>query len=177
VTLIVCTLNESTSRNKRRLSNETMGGKTKKLKAKANNHDDEIIRLSQFTQCKDALNDTSEQNSDDIGELKSLVIGLTGTMNSFCNVITQRMDDFEKNIPSMIASMIDRKISTEMQKVKQQVRNELKTVADKVENLEKSYESIKENRNQNTPEEIRVIVRNLPESDRENTLNKVKIKR
>ena len=45
-------------------------------------------------------------------------------------------------------------------------------MADKVENLEKSYESIKENRNQNTPEEIRVIVRNLPESDRENTLNK-----
>jgi len=45
-------------------------------------------------------------------------------------------------------------------------------VADKVENLEKSYENIKENRNQNTPEEIRVIVRNLPESDSENTLNK-----
>jgi hypothetical protein len=53
-----CTLNESTSRNKRRLSNETMGGKTKKLKAKADNHDDDIIRLSQFTQCKDTLNDT-----------------------------------------------------------------------------------------------------------------------
>jgi len=103
-----------------------MGGKTKKLKAKADNHNDEIIRLSQFTQCKDTLNDTSEQNSDDIGELKSLVVGLTGTMNSFCNIITQRMDDFEKNIPSMIASMIDRKISTEIQKVKQQVRNKLK---------------------------------------------------
>lgn len=83
-----CTLNESTPRNKSRLSNETMGGKTKKLKAKADNHDDEIIRLSQFTQCKDTLNDTSDQNSDDIGELKSLVVGLTGTMNSFCNVIT-----------------------------------------------------------------------------------------
>jgi archaellum component FlaC len=54
--------------------------------------------------------------------------------------------------------MIDRKISTEMQKVKQQVRNELKTVSDKVENLEKSYESIKENRNRNTPEQIRAIV-------------------
>ena len=47
-------------------------------------------------------------------------------MNSFCNIITQRMDDFEKNIPCMIASMIDRKISTEIQKVKQQVRNKLK---------------------------------------------------
>jgi hypothetical protein len=52
-----CTLNESTSRNKRRLSNETMGGKTKKLKAKADNHDDDIILLSQFTQCNDTLND------------------------------------------------------------------------------------------------------------------------
>ena len=91
-----CTLNESNPRNKRRLSNETMGGKTKKLKAKADNHDDEIIRLSQFTQCKDTLNDTSDQNSDDIGELKSLVVGLTGTMNSFCNVITQRMDNLKE---------------------------------------------------------------------------------
>ena len=112
-----------------------MGGKTKKLKVKADNHDDDIIRLSQFRQCKDTLHDTSEQNSDDIGELKSLVDGLTGTMNRFCNIITQRMDDFKKNIPFMIASMIDRNISTEMQKVKQQVRNELKTVADKVENF------------------------------------------
>ena len=32
---------------------------------------------------------------------------------------------------------------------------------------------MKENRNQNTPEQIRVIVRNLPESDGQNTLNKV----
>ena len=59
----------------------------------------------------------------------------------------------------MIVSMIDRTISTEVQKVKQQVRNELKTVPDNEENLEKSYESIKENRNQNIPEEIHVIVR------------------
>ena len=96
MTLIVCTLNESTSRNKRRLSNETMGGKTKKLKAKADNHDDEIIRLSQFTQCKDTLNDTSEQNSDDIGEFKSLVVGLTGTMNTFCNVLHKEWTTLKK---------------------------------------------------------------------------------
>ena len=91
-----CTLNVSTPCNERRLSNETMCGKTKKLKAKTDNHDDEIIRLSQFTQCKDTLNNTGEQNSDDIGELKYLVVRLTGTMNSFCNVITQRMDNLKE---------------------------------------------------------------------------------
>ena len=37
---------------------------------------------------KDTLNRTSEQNSNDISELKSFV-GLTGAVNSFFNMITQ----------------------------------------------------------------------------------------
>ncbi|VDI45367.1 Hypothetical predicted protein [Mytilus galloprovincialis] len=59
-----------------------------------------------------------------------------------------------------------------MKKVKQQFQKELKTVSDKVENIEKSYaNAVKQ---QPTSEEaIRVIVRNLPESNGEKELNKV----
>ncbi|CAG2192512.1 unnamed protein product [Mytilus edulis] len=58
------------------------------------------------------------------------------------------MDNLEKTIPNTIASLIDSKISSEMKKVKQQFGH-------------------------SKNEAIRVIVRNLPESNGENVLNKV----
>ncbi|CAC5371890.1 unnamed protein product [Mytilus coruscus] len=41
----------------------------------------------------------------DISELKSLILGLTGSMNSICEVMTKRMDDIEKNNPRQVAAM------------------------------------------------------------------------
>ncbi|CAC5379518.1 unnamed protein product [Mytilus coruscus] len=82
------------------------------------------------------------------------------------------MDNLEKTIPNTIATLIDSKISSEMQKVKQQFQKELKTVSDKVENREKSYANVAKQQ-PNTDEAILIIVRNLPESNGENVLNKV----
>ncbi|CAC5385805.1 unnamed protein product [Mytilus coruscus] len=82
------------------------------------------------------------------------------------------MDNLEKTIPNTIATLIDSKISTEMHKVKQQFQKELKTVSDKVDDIEKSYANVAKQQ-PNTVEGIRVIVRNLPESNGENVFNKV----
>ncbi|CAG2247734.1 unnamed protein product [Mytilus edulis] len=82
------------------------------------------------------------------------------------------MDNLEKTIPNTIATLIDSKISSEMKKVKKQFQKELKTVSDKVENIEKSYANAAKQQ-PTSDEAIRVIVRNLPESNGENVLNKV----
>lgn len=166
------TSDKTPSRNKRRLSNGSVEGTSKKLKFLVNDDHEDIIRLTQSTQCKDNSICTNEHNSSDFSELKSLVVGLTGSMNSFCQMITQRMDNLEKTIPNTIASLIDSKISSEMKKVKQQFQKELKTVSDKVENIEKSYANAAKQQ-PTSDEAIRVIVRNLPESNGENVLNKV----
>ncbi|CAC5385839.1 unnamed protein product [Mytilus coruscus] len=166
------TSDKTPSRNKRRLSNESVEGTSKKLKFLVNDDHEDIIRFTQSTQCKDNSICINEHNSSDFSELKSLVVGLTGSMNSFCQMITQRMENLEKTIPNTIATLIDSKISSEMQKVKQQFQKELKTVSDKVENIEKSYANVAKQQ-PNIDEAIRIIVRNLPESNGENVLNKV----
>ncbi|CAC5385800.1 unnamed protein product [Mytilus coruscus] len=145
---------------------------SKKLKFLVNDDHEDIIRLTQSTHYKDNSICINEHNSSDFSELKSLFVGLTGSMNSFCQMITQRMDNLEKTIPNTIATLIDSKISSEMQKVKQQFQKELKTVSDKVENIEKSYANVAKQQ-PNMDEAIRIIVRNLPESNGENVLNKV----
>jgi len=82
------------------------------------------------------------------------------------------MDDIETNIPIQIANMFDVKVSAEMKKVKDQFQKDLKTVSDKVTNLEKSYaDAIKQKHV--TDDDKLLVIRNFPESENENVLNKV----
>ena len=114
--------------------------------------------------------------SDEIHELKSLVIGLTSSLNQFCDVITKRMDDIETNIPMHVAGMIDRKVSEEMRKVKDQFKTELKTVSDRVISLEQSYAGVVKQHHEaplSNEENVSVVIRNLPESENENISRKV----
>ncbi|CAG2194854.1 unnamed protein product [Mytilus edulis] len=67
------TSDKTPSRNKRRLSNGSVEGTSKKLKFLVNDDHDDIIRLTQSTQCKDNSICTNEHNSSDFSELKSLV--------------------------------------------------------------------------------------------------------
>ena len=115
----------------------------------------------------------SDQSSSEISQLKSLVVGLTGSMNNLCDIITKRMDDIETNIPIQIANMIDVKVSAEMKKVKDQFQKDLKTVSDKVTNLEKSYAHAIKQKDVTDVNKLLVVIRNLPESENENVLNKV----
>lgn len=115
----------------------------------------------------------SDQSSSEISQLKSLVVGLTGSMNNLCDIITKRMDDIETNIPIQIANMIDVKVSAEMKKVKDQFQKDLKTVSDKVTNLEKSYADAIKQKDVTDVNKLLVVIRNLPESENENVLNKV----
>ena len=115
----------------------------------------------------------SDQSSSEISQLKSLVVGLTGSMNNLCDIITKRMDDIETNIPIQIANMIDVKVSAEMKKVKDQFQKDLKTVSDKVTNLEKSYADAIKQTDVTDVNKLLVVIRNLPESENENVLNKV----
>ena len=115
----------------------------------------------------------SDQSSSEISQLKSLVVGLTRSMNNLCDIITKRMDDIETNIPIQIANMIDVKVSAEMKKVKDQFQKDLKTVSDKVTNLEKSYADAIKQKDVTDVNKLLVVIRNLPESENENVLNKV----
>jgi uncharacterized phage infection (PIP) family protein YhgE len=83
------------------------------------------------------------------------------------------MDDIETNIPIQIANMIDVKVSAEMKKVKDQFQKDLKTVSDKVTNLEKSYADAIKQKDVTDVNKLLVVIRNLPESESENVLNKV----
>jgi uncharacterized phage infection (PIP) family protein YhgE len=83
------------------------------------------------------------------------------------------MDDIETNIPIQIANMIDVKVSAEMKKVKDQFQKDLKTVSDKVTNLEKSYADAIKQKDVTDVNKLLVVIRNLPESENENVLNKV----
>jgi uncharacterized phage infection (PIP) family protein YhgE len=83
------------------------------------------------------------------------------------------MDDIETNIPIQIANMIDVKVSAEMKKVKDQFQKDLKTVSDKVTNLEKSYADAIKQKDVTDDNKLLVVIRNLPESENENVLNKV----
>ena len=94
-------------------------------------------------------------------------------MNNLCDIITKRMDDIETNIPIQIANMIDVKVSAEMKKVKDQFQKDLKTVSDKVTNLEKSYADAIKQKDVTDVNKLLVVIRNLPESESENVLNKV----
>ena len=80
-------------RGKRRLETDTQNGSVKKLKP---------TRTSESPLCKSSSGSDhqyqSDQSSSEISELKSLVVGLTGSMNNCCDIITKRMDDIEKNI-------------------------------------------------------------------------------
>ena len=83
------------------------------------------------------------------------------------------MDDIETNIPIQIANMIDVKVSAEMRKVQNQFQKDLKTVSDKVTNLEKSYADAIKQKDVTDDNKLLVVIRNLPESENENVLNKV----
>ncbi|CAC5398037.1 unnamed protein product [Mytilus coruscus] len=98
---------------------------------------DKIYRLSDSQQCTIKNTDKS-----DIIELVSLILGLTGSMNSICEVLTKRMDNFEKNIPRQVAAMINTKISEEIIKVKDQFKVDLNAVTDKVNKMETSYTNV-----------------------------------
>ena len=69
--------------------------------------------------------------------------------------------------------MIDVKVSAEMKKVKDQFQKDLKTVSDKVTNLEKSYADAIKQKDVTDDNKLLVVIRNLPESENENVLNKV----
>ncbi|CAC5356274.1 unnamed protein product [Mytilus coruscus] len=115
-------------------------------------------------------------DKSDISELKSLILGLTGSMNSICEVMTKRMDDFEKNIPRQVAAMIDTKISEEIIKVKEQFKVDLNAVTDKINKMVTSYANVvKANTDRTTYDcfASRLVIRNLPETETENVVNKV----
>ena len=168
---------EKTVRNKRRLSNETSNlTSVKKLKSNNRNCNDVIGKCSQTslsTMVIDPL--TSNYDKSEISELKTLVVGITDTMSNFCNMITRRMDDFENNIPSQIASMIDKRVSTEMQKVKEQFQSELQTVATRMENIEKTHADMVKRKSirDDNEDKFEIVIRNMPETEKENVLNKV----
>ena len=82
------------------------------------------------------------------------------------------MDDIETNIPIQIANMIDVKVSAEMKKVKDQFQKDLKTVSDKVTHLEKSYADDTKQKHVTDDDKL-LVIRNFPESENENVLNKV----
>ena len=155
-------------RGKRRLETDPQNGSVKKLKP---------TRTSESPLCSPSSGSDHEYQSDqrsrEISELKSLVVGLTGSMNNFCDIITKRMDDIETNISIQIANMIDVKVSAEMKKVKDQFQKDLKTVSDKVTNLEKSYADAIKQKDVTDDNKLLVVIRNLPESENENVLNKV----
>ncbi|CAC5394267.1 unnamed protein product [Mytilus coruscus] len=76
------------------------------------------------------INSEKEQNAtNELSDLKSLVVGLTESMNTFCDKITKRIDDFERNIPRQIASIIEIKVTEEIRKVKDQFQKELETLS------------------------------------------------
>ncbi|CAG2196709.1 unnamed protein product [Mytilus edulis] len=87
------------------------------------------------------------------------------------------MGDIETNIPKQVAQMIDQKVSEEMKKVKEQFKTELKTVTEKVSSLEQSYADVlKQNKNQSqalSEDKLSVVIKNLPETEKENTSRKV----
>jgi hypothetical protein len=60
-----------------------------------------------------------------------------------------------------------------MKKVKDQFQKDLKTVSDKVTNLEKSYADAIKQKDVTDVNKLLVVIRNLPESENENVLNKV----
>lgn len=140
----------------------------KKLKSICGDKDDEIYRLSDSQQC--TINNTDKS---DISELKSLILGLTGTMNSICEVMTKRMDDFEMNIPRQVAAMIDTKISEEISKVKEQFKVDLNAVTEKVNKMETSYANVVKANTDRTTYDDSLVIRNLPETETENVVNKV----
>ena len=82
------------------------------------------------------------------------------------------MEDIETNIPIQIANMIDVKVSAEMKKVKDQFQKDLKTVSDKVTNIEKSYADATKQKHVTDDDKL-LVIRNFPESENENVLNKV----
>ncbi|CAG2255048.1 unnamed protein product [Mytilus edulis] len=168
-------------RTKRHLSNDSnTPDNVKKLKPVSDDminlvilQDESEINMAQF---KD--NDCQGQSTNnELGELKSLVRGLAGTMNNFCEMITKCIDDFENNIPNQIASMIDKKVTIEIQKFQKQFQTEIKGVTEKVECMEKSYADIVKQASVNmdidNSEKCRIVIRNIPESSNENLENKI----
>ncbi|CAG2208741.1 unnamed protein product [Mytilus edulis] len=177
--------NDKTVSNNKRLKrsldydseSDSCSENTKKLKPNSV-HNDSINLIDglsisphdhQYTQNKEKV--------DDICELKSLVVGLASSMNQFCDIITKRMGDIETNIPKQVAQMIDQKVSEEMKKVKEQFKTELKTVTEKVSSLEQSYADVlKQNKNQSqalSEDKLSVVIKNLPETEKENISRKV----
>ncbi|CAG2257828.1 unnamed protein product [Mytilus edulis] len=177
--------NDKTVSNNKRLKrsldydseSDSCSENTKKLKPNSV-HNDSINLIDglsisshdhQYTQNKEKV--------DDICELKSLVVGLASSMNQFCDIITKRMGDIETNIPKQVAQMIDQKVSEEMKKVKEQFKTELKTVTEKVSSLEQSYADVlKQNKNQSqalSEDKLSVVIKNFPETEKENTSRKV----
>lgn len=170
--------NTNIIRGKRRLETDTQSGSVKKLKPTGTSDIDKISRLSESPLCNPSSGGVNsdheyQSSSSEISELKCLVVGLTGSMNNFCDIITKRMDDIETNIPIQIAKMIDVKVSAEMKKVKDQFQKDLKTVSDKVTNLEKSYADVVKQKHVTDDDKLLVVIRNFPESENENVLNKV----
>jgi hypothetical protein len=63
-------------------------------------------------------------------------------------------------------------ISAEMKKVQNQFQKVLKTVSDKVTHLEKSYADDTKQKHVTDDDKL-LVIRNFPESENENVLNKV----
>ena len=177
--------NDKTVSNNKRLKrsldydseSDSCSENTKKLKPNSV-HNDSINLIDGLSiSSHDHQYTQNKEKNDDICELKSLVVGLASSMNQFCDIITKRMGDIETNIPKQVAQMIDQKVSEEMKKVKEQFKTELKTVTEKVSSLEQSYADVlKQNKNQSKAlieDKLSVVIKNLPETEKENTSRKV----
>ncbi|CAC5409436.1 unnamed protein product [Mytilus coruscus] len=170
---IVSNLNYSNGRAKRRLESDSPLNSVKKLKPTTVDNANDIIRLMDSPQCSKnfvSSEHSSDSNKSDISELKGLVVGLTGSLNNFVDIITKRMDSIETSIPIQIANLIDIKVSEELKKVTHKFQEDIKVVSDKVTSLEKSYADLLKQKSVVNDEKLLVVVRNLPQTETENVL-------
>lgn len=122
----------------------------------------------------------------DIRELKSMVEGLTKSMNNMCISLTDRINRFEQNMSKELAVLIEKKIKHEISQVKQEINCSMSVFQEKVNSLEakvngfeKTYASAaKQSVSVNEDKKLNIVIKGVTTGKNETnnaqcTMNKV----